>query len=666
MSGRFRGARRYKYGAYTSGADPLAPPYDVQAAVDAVGDRVLVGDSLREALRDLLRTGTPEGRAGLDELAARARRRRRELTRSGHLDAGLTWARSRLDQALAAERAELARAGSQDAGSPDADFARARLDALPRSTAAALQELADYAWADEQARQIYDELTATLQQQFLDQRLAGLQQALGAGPMDPRQAAGLRQMMQDLNDLLARHAAGHDTTEDFETFLTRYGHGMADPPQNVDDLVEELARRAAAADQLMRSLPPGQRAELAALTEQSMAGTGLADQMSRLSELLHQLRPDLSGGPARRFTGQHQLGYPDATSALSELAQIEALIDQLDADLDSSLDAVDVELVEKRLGRAAADQVRRLAELEKALREQGWITAGPDGLTLSPKALRRLGSTALRRVFADLQARTRGAHEVRSLGTAGEVTGATIAWRPGDTRPIDTVRTVSNALLRQAGQGARLQGRVELDVEDFAVVETESRSTASVALCVDLSHSMAAEGRWGPMKQTALALAHLVATRYPQDALQIIGFGRHAATLTQGELAAVEPDHQQGTNLAHALALAGRHLRRFRDGDPILLVVTDGEPTAHLDTDGQALFCWPPEPETIEATITEFDHLTRSGTSVNLFMLGQDPGLRRFMDAVARRTGGRMLLADPDNLGEFVITDYLRARRTPR
>jgi uncharacterized protein with von Willebrand factor type A (vWA) domain len=177
---------------------------------------------------------------------------------------------------------------------------------------------------------------------------------------------------------------------------------------------------------------------------------------------------------------------------------------------------------------------------------------------------------------------------------------------------------------------------------------------------------MISEGRWGPMKQTALALSHLVATRFPQDALQIIGFGRYAMGLSQAELAAIEPDLVQGTNLQHALRLAGRHLRRHPESEPVVLVVTDGEPTAHLLDDGEAVFSWPPRPETVYATVSEVDNLTRYGATLNLFMLGEDPGLRRFVDAVAKRCGGRVFTPDAEDLGRYVVSDYLRARRGRR
>jgi uncharacterized protein with von Willebrand factor type A (vWA) domain len=324
------------------------------------------------------------------------------------------------------------------------------------------------------------------------------------------------------------------------------------------------------------------------------------------------------------------------------------------------LDDVDVEAVERQLGRAAADDVRRLRELERELRRQGWVTGAADGLTLSPKALRRLGGTALRRVFAHLDSGRRGQHDLRDAGAAGELTGTSRPWAYGDEQPLDVVRTIGNAVRR----GGTVPVRLEID--DFEVMETERRVTAAVALCVDLSFSMISEGRWGPMKQTALALSHLVATKFPQDALQIIGFGRYALPLSQLELAAVEPDLVQGTNLQHALRLAGRHLRRHPDAEPVILVVTDGEPTAHLLDDGEAVFSWPTMPETVHATVAEVDLLTRYGATLNMFMLGEDPGLRRFVDAVARRNGGRVFTPEAEDLGRYVVADYLRARRGRR
>jgi uncharacterized protein with von Willebrand factor type A (vWA) domain len=305
-----------------------------------------------------------------------------------------------------------------------------------------------------------------------------------------------------------------------------------------------------------------------------------------------------------------------------------------------------------------------------------------------------LGQTALRRVFAQLAANGQGDHDDHRTGAADEPTGLSRAWAFGDELPIDAPRTVGNALRRSGltthhppveglsstasahvlGGGsapARLRGipttaPVQLQVEDFEVTETERRTSAAVALCVDLSFSMVQDGRWGPMKQTALALNHLIETRFRHDALQVIGFDRTARQLSAVQLAEAEPEWIQGTNLQHALLLAGRHLRRHPDAEPVVLIVTDGEPTAHLIGGHQPFFRWPTVPETVRATIAQVDELVRYGATINTFILGDDPGLARFVDALARRAGGRVFTPDIGRLGEYVVADYLKVRRGRR
>jgi uncharacterized protein with von Willebrand factor type A (vWA) domain len=654
---------RYRYGAWRGGPDPLAPPYDVRAAVDEVGAEVLAGGSLREALRSLLRRG-PQGGRGLDDLAARARRMRRDAMRRGNLDGAITRAQALLDQALAAEREELARRDGDEAR-----FAEARLDGLPRSTARAVEELSDYRWASDEARRLYEQILDGLRREVLEQRFTGLREAMrGADPaVNPEANRRLKEMLHDLNDLLGRHARGEDTADAFAEFMNRHGEFFPEKPRSVEELVDALARRAAAAERLMRSLSPQQRDELSRLMAQALGDGELAGQLAQLTDNLRALRPDLAWRRGMRVRGEEDLGYGDATGAVGEIAELDALLEQLGQEHPgATLDDIDVESVERQLGRRAANDVRRLQELERELRRQGWVTRDAEGLTLSPKALRRLAGTALRRVFAELDPGRRGQHDLRDAGAAGELTGASRLWEYGDEQPIDVVRTIGNAVRRNASGRRERVPPVRLAVDDFEIAETERRTSAAVALCVDLSFSMIADGRWGPMKQTALALCHLVATRYPQDALQIIGFGRYAVPLSQQQLAAVEPDMVQGTNLQHALRLAGRHVQRHPDAEPVVLVVTDGEPTAHLLDDGEAVFAWPSTRETVVATIREVDHLTRYGATLNVFMLGEDIGLRRFVDAVARRNGGRVFTPDAEDLGRYVIADYLRARRGRR
>jgi uncharacterized protein with von Willebrand factor type A (vWA) domain len=490
-------------------------------------------------------------------------------------------------------------------------------------------------------------------------------------------------MLSDLNQLLASHARGEDTTEQFGRFMERHGEFFPENPKDTDDLIDLLARRQAAAERLMRSLTPEQRDELSQLMAQALGDLDLESELAQLHANLEALRPGLGQGPPVDMRGDEPLGYGQAVGAVADLADLEALDQQLAQDYPgSTLDDIDLEALGRHLAPSAVEDLRALRDLERELERQGYVRRDRDGMTMTPKALRRLGETALRRIFADLDATGRGEHDDQRTGAADERTGASLRWRYGDERPIDAVRTVHNAVLRMAAGGSagaassRPSGSsggpveapplVRLDVEDFAVAETERRTAAAVALCVDLSFSMFQEDRWGPMKQTALALSHLVATRFRQDALQIIGFDRLARRLTPVQLAEVEPEWVQGTNLHHALMLAGQHLRRHPDAEPVILVVTDGEPTAHLTSDGSPYFKWPTTRSTLVATVGEIDAVTRYGATLNIFMLGEDAGLVRFVDSVARRNGGRVFTPELGRLGEYVVTDYLRARQGRR
>jgi uncharacterized protein with von Willebrand factor type A (vWA) domain len=647
---------RFRYGAWRGGPDPLAPPYDLRRVLDEVGQDVLSGGSLREALRDLMRRGF-DGQRGLDELRNRARRMRRAAERRGNLASTLDQVRAALDQALAAERETLA--GMEG---DDARLAEMELATVPDDTAGAVRALDSYDWRSPEARQTFEAIRQLLQSEVLDAQFAGMKRFLEQG--DPAAMQAVKDMLADLNALLAAHARGEDTTDRFREFMEKHGELFPEQPENVDELIDVLARRQAAADRMMASLRPEQREQLAQLMSDALSDPDLASEMAQLSDNLRALRPGMDRGPVR-MQGEQPLGYSAAVEAVAELADLEALEEQLaESALGSPLDEVDVDTLEKHLGAEAAADLRTLRELERELERQGYVSHGDDGLRLTPRAVRRLGETALKRVFERLEAKGTGDHDDRRTGAADEPTGLTRPWVFGDDLPIDAVRTVSNALRRGGlGSGDRRGG---LLVEDFEVVETERRASAAVALCVDLSFSMVHEGRWGPMKQTALALSHLVQTRFRQDALQVIGFDRTARRLNPVQLAEIEPEWVQGTNLQHALLLAQRHLRRHPDAEPVVLVVTDGEPTAHLLRDGSSYFDWPPTRATIRATVAQVDELVRFGATLNLFMLGEDPGLARFVDAIARRSGGRVFTPDIGRLGEYVVADYLRARRGRR
>ncbi len=646
----------FRYGQYRDGPDPLEPPYDVRGALDELGESVLEGSDPASALRDLLRKGM-SGHRGLNDLLRRVRERQRELRGSGRLDGILEQARALLDTAIGQERAELF---------PDphdeARLREAELDALPSDTAQAIRQLADYEWRSPAARESFEKLKDLLRREVLDSQFRGMRQSLQQP--DPEAMQRVKDMMAALNEMLDADARNEHTQQDFDDFMEQYGDLFPDSPRNLEELVDSLVRRMAAAQRLLNSLTDEQRDELAGLMEQTLEDAGLAAEMARLADSLRSRRPDMDfdGWPGEQMTGQDPLGLSDATTALGELADLTELEEALRQNYPGArLDDIDEEAVRRALGRQAVDDMEALRQIERELERQGYLQRNDGKLELTPKAVRRLGETALRHVFADLPEGQLGEHDQHDAGQAGEHTGSTRPWTFGDEQAIDAAATVRNALLH--GGLPEEGGEVRLSVRDFEVAETERRTSAAVCLLVDLSYSMALRGTWGVAKQTALALHALVRSKYPQDSIQVIGFSNYARELRETELAGLGWDMVQGTNLHHALVLAGRFLDRRPEHNPVVLVVTDGEPTAHLRRDGKYWFDWPPSPETLELTLAEVDKMTRRKATMNVFMLADDERLTAFVEEVARRNGGRVLRAMPENLGEYVVRDFMRARR---
>ena len=660
-----------RYSTYTGGPDPLAPPVDLREALEQIGQDVMEGTSPRRALAELLRRGN-KNMKGADRLAAEINRRRRELLSRNNLDGTLQEIKKLLDEAVLAERKELARALDDDAR-----FAEMQIASLPPSPAKAVQELSEYQWRSDEARQKYDQIKDLLGREMLDQRFAGMKQALENASDEDRQA--VNEMLDDLNDLLDKHAGGQDTSSDFENFMAKHGQYFPENPRNVDELLDSLAKRAAAAQRFRNSLSAEQRAELDALARQAFGSPQLMNALSRLDGHLQAARPGEDWNGSSEFSGDNPLGMGQGAQALADIGELEALAEQLSQSYaGATMDDVDLDALARQLGDEAAIDARTLAELERALMNQGFLDRDSDGQwRLSPKAMRQLGQAALRDVAQQLSGR-HGERETRRSGAAGELTGATRPWAFGDTEPWNVTRTVVNAVLRRAGTD-RIDGPIRIAVDDVEISETESRTQAVVALLVDTSFSMVMENRWLPMKRTALAVSHLVSTRFRSDALQIIAFGRYARTVSAAELTGLEGVYEQGTNLHHALELAGRHLRRHPNAQPVVLVVTDGEPTAHLENFGghggegswgpggtSVFFDYPPHPRTIAHTVRGFDEVARLGAQVTIFRLGDDPGLARFIDQVARRVEGRVVVPDLDGLGAAVVGDYLRSRRRRR
>ncbi len=649
-----------RYSRYTGGPDPLAPPVDLREALEQIGQDVMEGSSPRRALAELMRRGT-ENTRGADRLAAEVNSKRRKLLQRNNLDGTLQDIKKLLDEAVLAERKELARALDDDAR-----FNEMQLESLPSSPAKAVQELSEYDWRSEEARQKYEQIKDLMGREMLDQRFAGMKEALENATDEDRQR--VNDMLDDLNNLLDKHANGEDSEQDFQEFMDKHGEFFPENPKNIDELLDSLAKRAAAAQRFRNSLSPDQRAELDALSQQAFGSPSLTNALSKLDGHLQAARPGEDWQGSERFSGENPMGMGEGAQALADIGELEQLAEQLSQSYaGAQMDDVDLDMLARQLGDQAAIDARTLSELERALMDQGFLDRGADGQwRLSPKAIRQLGQSILRDVAQQLSGR-HGERDTRRSGAAGELTGATRPWQFGDTEPWNVTRTLTNAVLRQAGTGlAEIPMRITVD--DVEISETESRTQSVVALLVDTSFSMVMENRWLPMKRTALALNQLISTRFRSDDLQIISFGRYARTVSAAELTGLEGVYEQGTNLHHALALASRHLRRHPNAQRVVLIVTDGEPTAHLEDygDGEGasvFFDYPPHPRTIAHTVKGLDEIARLGAQVTIFRLGSDPGLARFIDQVARRVEGRVVVPDLDGLGAAVVGDYLRTRR---
>ncbi len=648
---------RTRFKRYTGG-DPLAPPVDLAEALDAIGEEVMAGYSPERAMREFLRRGG-RNQDGLDDLARRVAERRRELLEEHRLDGTLAEVRELLDRAVLEERKQLARDAMMDDG--DRALREMQLADLPPSTAAAVSELGGYDWQSREAREDFERIKDLLGRELLDQRFAGMKDSLENATDADREA--IQRMLGDLNALLEKHARGEDTPEDFADFMARHGDYFPERPQDIGELLDALAQRAAAAQRMLNSMTPEQRQELMELSAQAFGSPELMESLARLDGHLQSLRPGEDWGGSEQMGGGEGLGLGDGTGVFQDLADLDRLSEQLAQSYGGArLDDVDLDALARQLGDNAAVDARTLQRLEQALRDGGTLRRGSDGrLQLTPKAMRQLGKALLRDVARRMSGR-QGQRDLHRAGAAGERSGATREWQFGDTEPWDLPRTVLNGVRRRAvdGSGALLS------IDDVEVQETEARTQACVALLVDTSFSMAMDGRWVPMKRTALALHTLIRSRFRGDHLQLIGFGRHAEVMDIEQLTALDAQWDKGTNLHHALLLANRHFRRHPHAQPVLLIVTDGEPTSHLEAGGEVWFSYPPHPMTIAHAVRELDSSRRLGAQTTFFRLGDDPGLARFVEQMAQRVDGRTVSPELDDLGAAVVGSYLGSRDAGR
>lgn len=661
---------RYDYSRWDGSQEHLA--LDPDELLAELTDELLAGGDLDDALRRLLRNGmrTADGQRlmGSRQLLEQLRRRRAELLRQGDPDGELARIAAELDGIQATERAAVdeleadARASGDERRRQVTDDVaverRLALDLLPDDVAGRVRALGHYEFVSSEARERFEELVERLRKEVANTYTKGMTEALGS--MDPAQLARMRDAFDALNRMLEQRERGEPVDPTFEEFMERFGD-MFPGAGSLDELLEQLATRMAAAEAMWRSLSPEQRDELRALADQLLEDMDLRWQVERLSANLQRAVPGAGWERSHGFAGEPPLGLAGATDAAAQLGELERMEDLLQsASSPAALAEIDVEAVARHLGDDAARSLERLARLARELAEAG-LTEQRGGRTeLTPKGVRRLGQRALADLFATVRADRLGEHRTAWSGAGHDREETAKPYEYGDPFNLHLSQTVHNAV-RRGGAGVP----VRLLPEDFEVVETEALARSATVLLVDLSMSMPMRDNFVPAKKMAMALHTLIASRFPRDYLGIVGFSEVAREIRPEDLPTAMWDYVYGTNLQHALLLA-RKLLAHQHGTKQVIVVTDGEPTAHIEPDGEVLFNYPPRPETLRRTMAEVIRCTRAGITINVFALDLERTQFPFVEQIARVNGGRTFSTTPDALGGYVLVDFLQHRRLLR
>jgi len=633
-------------------------------------DDLLSGGDLNDALRRLMRSGmrTRDGERimGMREMIERMRKRREELLKQGSPNAEMDRIAKALDEVVDQERTaidhleqEAKESGDERRAEVTSDVATERrmsLDLLPQDLAGKVQGLQHHDFVSSEARERFEELMEELRQEVADTYFKGMSEALSAA--DPEQLARMRAAMDALNTMLEQRARGEELDPTFEQFMENYGDMFPGNPANLDELLEQLAERMAAAEAMWRSLSPEQREQLQSLANSLLEDMDLRWQMERLAGNLRQAVPGAGWGQSYRFRGQDPMGFGEATDAASQLGNLDRM-EELFASASSpnALDEVDIDEVRRQLGEDAARSLERLARLTKTLQENGLIENQGGRTELTPKGVRRLGQRALSDLFSQMQRERIGDHQSATSGSGHDREETTKPYEYGDPLNLHLSATVHNAV-RRGGSGVP----VRLQAEDFEVVETEALTRSATVLLVDLSMSMPMRDNFVPAKKMAMALQTLISTRFPRDYLGIVGFSEVAREIKAEDLPTAMWDYVYGTNLQHALALARRMLAH-EYGTKQIIVVTDGEPTAHIDDSGEPVFSYPPLQETLRRTMAEVIRTTKAGITINTFALDLERTHYPFVEQIARVNGGRTFYTTADEMGGYVLVDFLRHRR---
>ncbi len=633
------------------------------------------------ALRSLMQRGVQgsfgQHVPGVQEMLQRLRDRKQELLAKYNLSSALDDISKKLDDVVDTERKGITRRleemrdkrkaaadKGEDTSLADqllrraeerAEHSRQALDQLPKEPGERIRQLSDYEFTDPEAKEKFDKLVDSLRRSVLDRIYQDMSQRLKR--VTPRTAQTVKEMLRDLNNLLEHPAGG--TREAFQRFMQKYAPLMGpNPPSNLEELMDKMRQQMAQMESMLKSLSQVQRQELEGILGSLFQDDELRSEMARLAANMASRGPLGSLGREFGFRGDDPLTLEEALLQMRDLHAIEELERQIRrAQQGNSLSDVDLQLLAGALGEDAMHEFEQLQELASVLEQAGYIRQVGNRYELTPRGVRKIGQKALHELFRVIKRDRVGHHAAPVAGAGGDPTDETKSYEFGDAFSVDIRASTMNALRRHPGTPVRLMP------QDFEVRRMEQTAHTSTILMLDLSLSMAMRGNFLAAKKVGLALDNLIRTQFPRDTLQIVGFSTYAREVRPDKLAYLTWDEfDPYTNIQQGLELARKLLARSPSGNRQIILISDGEPTAHVEA-GQLFLQYPPSPRTLTETLREVQRCTRLGIIINTFMLERSAYLLEFVDQMTRINRGRVFYTSPERLGEYILVDYLASRR---
>ncbi|MEX2237632.1 MAG: VWA domain-containing protein [Dehalococcoidia bacterium] len=531
------------------------------------------------------------------------------------------------------------------------------LDQLPEDTGGQIKELQNYEFLNPDAANEFQELMEMLKKAMTDSFFKNISDQIQN--MSPEDMQRLKNMVKDLNQMLADRAAGKEP--DFNQFMQKYGDMFGpNPPQNLDELIEQMQGQVAQMQSLLDSLPGDMRQQLQDLLQDKIGDPELQGELAELAANLEMMFPSRDLRNQYPFRGDEELDLQQAMQLMEQMQGMDELERQLEkTQYGGDIEDIDPEKLEDILGPEAKETLDQLKKFLEVLEEAGYIRKRGNSYELTPRGTRKIGQKALGEIYNQLKRDAAGKHQTHERGRTGERADESKKYEFGDPFHLNLGETVMNSVIREGPQVP-----IRLDKDDFAVYRSEVLTSTATVMMLDLSWSMALRGSFQAAKKVALALNNLIRSQFARDKLYIIGFSAYARELEAEQLPYVRWDESVlGTNMHHALMLAQKILSRHKQGSRQIIMISDGEPTAHLEH-GRSYFSYPPSPITIRETLKEVKRCTQKDIVINTFMLDRNYYLKEFVNQVAKINKGRVFYTTPDKLGQYILVDYVKHKRS--